>query len=371
MKFKKITNWLFIFLIWLVIGFLSSLQAYYYRNLVAPRFSFAETVVYDTTFYILWAFLTPIVIMISRRSRIEITHLFQPLCVHLTAGIVIGFFQRGLFNFIFMFAERSEEHPFDAIRLFNQTFGTFDVSVMIYFAVVFVNHTIDYYRRLQEQVVHAAKLKTELVNAQLDALRGQLQPHFLFNTLNAIAVLIEENPFAARKTVNLLSDLLRMTLEHQQEREVPLSREMEFITRYLQIYEVRFGSRLTVDIRVDTDTNDLLVPYLILQPIVENALRHGIEKIPGVGIIRMKAFRNDGFLRLVVSDSGPGLSNPEMQCVINSGVGLRNTRNRLEHHYGEQGRLDITDSNLGGLEVIISIPFHRQGDPNIKSGISV
>ena len=198
----------------------------------------------------------------------------------------------------------------------------------------------------------------------------QLQPHFLFNTLNAIAVLIEEDPKSARKTVNLLSDLLRLKLEQHQEREVPLSREMEFITRYLQIYEIRFGSRLTVDIRVDAEAAGAMLPCLILQPIVENALQHGIENIPGSGIIRIKAFRDDGMLCLAVSDTGPGLGHEETQRMKKPGVGLRNTRKRLEYHYGDLGRLDIADSDLGGLEVVISVPFRQSGITDVSSGMN-
>jgi sensor histidine kinase YesM len=179
----------------------------------------------------------------------------------------------------------------------------------------------------------------------------------LFNTLNAISVLIQENPKAANTMLVQLSDLLRMTLENVGTHEVPLKREMEFLDRYLQIQQTRFGDRLTVRRQIEPQVTEAFVPYLILQPLVENALRHGIGSLPGPGTVEISALRNNGMLNLKVRDTGPGILHPANSSQ-GLGIGLTNTQARLQQLYGDQHRLEIENVPDGGLQVSITLPYH-------------
>jgi LytS/YehU family sensor histidine kinase len=202
------------------------------------------------------------------------------------------------------------------------------------------------------QQVLAAQLQTELAQAQLEALKMQLHPHFLFNTLNTIASLDMDEQ--ARRMLVRLSDFLRLTLESSGVQRVRLAREMEFLSRYLEIERARFGARLTIEIEVDPEARDAMVPTLILQPIVENAVRHGVSAKAAPGKVGVYAKRRNGSLLLSVRDTGPGLHG-----VLSEGRGLGITRSRLSRIYGSDARLSLENSAGGGLEAQVEIPFER------------
>ena len=192
---------------------------------------------------------------------------------------------------------------------------------------------LDEARRLQAE---AAELHAQLADARLNALRTQLNPHFLFNTLNAISTLAEEDPRGVRRMIARLSDLLRHTLEGD-EQEIPLARELEMLQRYLDIMEVRFQDKLEVSIETEPSLDEALVPNLVLQPLVENAFRHGLALMQTVGRVAVRVVRDDGDLVLTVRDNGRGPTNP-----VHEGVGLTNTRARLTQLYGERQRIALT-----------------------------
>jgi two-component system LytT family sensor kinase len=208
---------------------------------------------------------------------------------------------------------------------------------------------LDEARRLQAE---AAELHAQLADARLNALRTQLNPHFLFNTLNAISTLAEEDPRGVRRMIARLSDLLRHTLEGD-EQEIPLARELEMLRRYLDIMEVRFQDKLEVSVETDASLDDALVPNLVLQPLVENAFRHGLALMQTVGRVAVRVVRDDGDLVLTVRDNGSGPANP-----VHEGVGLTNTRARLTQLYGERQRLALTAAEGGGALVEIRFPYH-------------
>jgi hypothetical protein len=212
-----------------------------------------------------------------------------------------------------------------------------------------------YYKGFRERETQAARLREQLTDARLHALRMQLNPHFLFNTLNAISAMISENPGAADRMVVKLSELLRLSLDQEKPQESPLSEELAFLDRYLEIEKVRFGDRLQVEIRIQDETKDAAVPSLILQPIVENAIRHGIEPSETAGRLWIEAACENGSLCLRVRDSGPGLAAGVDN--LREGIGLSNTRSRLRHLYGENGTLELSTPAGGGLEARIRIPF--------------
>lgn len=227
----------------------------------------------------------------------------------------------------------------------------------IYLAVVSIAHALCFYRRAQERERRTLGLEAGLAKARLSALRMQLQPHFLFNSLNAIAELVHKDPEAADEMLVALANLLRLTLETSGEQELPLSREMEFVERYLAIERVRLGDRLHVTFDLAPGTRNALVPVFLLQPLVENAVRHGLEAQGGPGRLAISAGRRDAALVLTISDNGPGLQ-PDKP--LREGIGLANTRARLEELYGPAGTLEFRRAE--GFTVVITIPFRTSPD---------
>ncbi|MDQ4122372.1 MAG: histidine kinase [Acidobacteriota bacterium] len=216
----------------------------------------------------------------------------------------------------------------------------------------------DYYHRFQEEQIKSSELKSQLANSQLQTLKMQLHPHFLFNTLNSISALIHEDARAADKMVARLGEFLRLTLDNSGEQEVPLRREIDFLNRYLEIESIRFEDRLSVKTDIEPETLDACVPNLILQPIIENAIRHGISKQIEPGVISIATRRIGEKLLIQIEDNGPGL-NSRIKTNNNGkgGIGLANTRARLLHLYGENHSLKISKSEPSGVRVSLEIPF--------------
>jgi two-component system LytT family sensor kinase len=206
-----------------------------------------------------------------------------------------------------------------------------------------------------------ARLQAELTRAQLQTMKAQLQPHFLFNTLNTISVLITENPAKANRMILLLSDLLRQTLETSQADEVTLKRELELLRAYVEIQRMRFRRRLSVSYDVNADILEAKIPHFALQPIVENAIRHGIAKQRTGGRIDIRAHRVGGRLVLQVQDNGPGLSVESLRERNGNGIGLANTRKRLSCIYGSSSSIKIESGKPNGTVATIVIPFRESG----------
>jgi two-component system, LytTR family, sensor kinase len=232
----------------------------------------------------------------------------------------------------------------------------FHEDVLIYVGIVSVWYALDYYHQFREGERQAAELEKHLAKARLHALKMQLHPHFLFNTLNGIASLNYENPKAANRMLARLSELLRMTLDDDGAQEVPLRKELEFNRGYLELEQIRLGDRLTTKLDIAPETLDASVPNLLLQPLVENAIRHGIAPYSAPGEICVHAHREKNTLHLRVTDSGPGLTGNK-GAAGGTGVGLQNTRARLRQLYGNAHRFELTNAEPGGLVVEIEIPF--------------
>jgi LytS/YehU family sensor histidine kinase len=240
-------------------------------------------------------------------------------------------------------------------------------DLIVYFAVLAAGIARDYFLRFRtrhEEAVHlqsqAAQLQAQLAEARLSALRTQLNPHFLFNTLHAVSTLVERDPRGVRRMIARLSELLRYTLDGADEQEVPLERELTFLERYLEIMQIRFQGRLEVDTRVEPDVLDALVPTLVLQPLVENAVKHGVSKVEGAGRIAIHARRDGERVLLSVRDNGPGL--PSDGAPDEEGVGLRNTRARLAELYGPAQSLTLRAADGGGLVAEVALPYHTRAD---------
>ena len=214
-----------------------------------------------------------------------------------------------------------------------------------------LRHAIEYYRRYRSREVAASRLEAQLAQAQLEVLKMQLQPHFLFNTMHAISALLYRDPEAADRMIARLSDFLRLTLDSAGVQEVTLKREMEYLDKYLEIEQVRFGERLDIRRAVAADTLDLLVPNLVLQPLVENAVRHGIAPRAAGGRIEVTASREGSSLVIEVSDDGPGPDG-----ILVDGVGLTNTRARLAQLYGAGAKLELEPAAHGGFSSRLTLP---------------
>jgi sensor histidine kinase YesM len=227
-------------------------------------------------------------------------------------------------------------------------------NLLVFTAIVVVAHAMDLYQRYRERERRTLQLQTQLTRAQLEALKNQLHPHFLFNTLNTISALIHRDVEAADRVVSRLGDLLRLSLQ-EGEQEVTLAQELTFLQHYLDIQHTRFQDRLTVEQHVEPELLEALVPSLILQPLVENAVRHAIEPRSTPGLISIHARRANGRITLEVSDDGPGIG--PMKSGGCAGIGLANTRARLEQLYGAEHRFTLANRDEGGALVRMEFPF--------------
>jgi len=235
----------------------------------------------------------------------------------------------------------------------NEFARIFGFLIPMYFVMLAAAHAVLSYRENERRSRREAELATLLARAQRDLLRMQLQPHFLFNTLHAVSALMERDVPAARRMITRLSDLLRLALDDDSRHEVSVEEEIEFLDRYAEIQKIRFGGRLEVTYDVAADARRLLVPRLVLQPLVENSITHGLSRLERRGGVTVEARRRDGYLLLRVLDDGVGLEGGE---VAREGVGIGNTRARLEHLYGADHRFSIANLPCGGCEVRIEIP---------------
>ncbi|HUE85700.1 MAG TPA: histidine kinase [Vicinamibacterales bacterium] len=304
-----------------------------------------------------WAAFAPLIFELARRFRFDRQHWRHALILHLPASLVIT----AAHILVVATARYLLQDAWGVSTSWGPTvreafFRTLDYELPVYWALLGLQHARDYYREVRAREVAAAHLETRLVEAQLQALQRQLHPHFLFNTLHAISALLHRDPERADLMIERLSDLLRITLDKVGVQEVTLAEELEYLRAYLDIEQVQFGDRLQVVYEIDAYTLDALVPNLVLQPLAENAIRHGLEPRVGRGRLTVRASRESETLRLQVIDNGRGMT-PAAVSAANQGVGLSNTRSRLERLYGDRARLEFAQSDEGGVAVTIHLPF--------------
>jgi two-component sensor histidine kinase len=231
------------------------------------------------------------------------------------------------------------------------------LDLLAYGAVTGLVHSVNFHRRLRERERRALFLESNLANARLKALKAQLQPHFLFNSLNAIVALLRRDPRLAETTLVALSELLRLALSQSERQEGALREELEFVQRYLKIQQTRFADKLRVEQDIESQALECMVPTLVLQPLVENAIRHGIEPAEKAGVVRVSASRKDGKLVLAVEDNGVGLASAALLAKTGTGIGLANLRERLQALYGAQQRVELPPRATGGVTVRVEIPW--------------
>ena len=342
------TRWVAYLLSWTLVGLFFASQTYlaYKYSGGSPhpgvilKFSLSE--------WYIWALLAPGVIGLAQRLSLERGRRGRSLAIHAIVSVGVALAHWGLNNLC--------RHYVLGFPGTVSLVYTFHSNLVTYWMLVGATCGYDYYIRYRQGELHAAQLSAELAQAQLQALRTQLHPHFLFNTLNGIATLVHRDPEAADQMIARLSALLRLTLEGVGVQEVPLAKEIDFLTSYLEIEKVRFGDRLTVEMQIAPEVLGARTPYLILQPLVENSIRHGIAPRAQPGRIEIRAASENGFLVLEVRDNGPGLAAGS-ETSARRGMGLSNTRSRLQKLYGEHQRFEMKNGINDGLVVSLSFPF--------------
>lgn len=316
-------------------------------------------------YWLFWALLSLPIGWLSRRYRIEKGRWLSSLAIHLLASILLATLYPLAYILVLIVTSTSSA-PEISPRLHLFFFINAHVfGILTYWIILTIILTLNYYRGYQEQRVGAARLEAQLKEAELQALRMQLHPHFLFNALHSVTALVlkNENKEAVRM-INRLSELLRFAIRDNETHWVPLKQEVQFLDRYLEIEQIRFRDRLTVSMSIETETLNAEIPNFILQPLVENAIRHGIAMQSSSGTITLTANRQNGALYLEVRDDGPGLPDNWKQ-LSKDGVGLRNTRARLEQLYGSEYSFDLSNGKERGAVAALTLPFRiANQEPN-------
>ena len=341
------------------LGCFSAFQAYYYVSTFTEwPASLPFLLALNLGYWYSWACLTPAILYLARIAPfIDRESWKRALVVHVpgvflitTVHVVLTVSSQTAI--VWLVGQEQRSWTAEAQRMF---FNNFDWEMMTYWAIVGLSHALRYHNEAQDRALRASQLETHLVEAQLQALQRQLQPHFLFNTLHTISALMHRDINAADDMIAKLSDLLRIALHNVGVQEVTLKQELDFLAKYLEIEQTRFRDRLTVVFDVQPDTLDALVPNLVLQPLVENSIKHGLGPRATGGVIEIRSRRVGSMLELEVKDNGVGLSAARLTD-FNRGIGLGNTRSRLQHLYGLSHRFEFRQPPGGGLSVLIAIP---------------
>lgn len=313
----------------------------------------AEALLPSLTDWYIWALLAPLMFWLVRRWPLGAGRWWRAVGIHVVAGAALATIKWSLDLGVTRLAGWMSPMPVALPAYIYQFYANF----ITYWVIVAVAHAIDYGRRYRERQLRASQLEARLARVQLEVLRMQLQPHFLFNTLHAISTLMHRDAEAADRMLAQLGDLLRLTIDRIGVHEVALKEELEFLRSYLEIEQTRFEDRLQVVIDAEPETLGAYVPNLILQPLVENSIRHAIAPRTTPGRVEVQADRADGRLRLIVRDDGPGLSSDA--GAAREGLGLTNVRARLSQLYGSEQELRLANRTGGGLEVTLLLPFEE------------
>ena len=335
---------------WTLIGLSFAFQFYISSAKAGLDVSWKQAVSYALGDWYVFALLSIPVIWLAGRFQFGSGERAKSLSVHLPCSVIFSLAYMVLRAWIGTWqSEASFAEAFQPLLV-----KTWHFNLLIYWVIVTVSFAFDYYGKFRERELRTAELEKSLAQAKLQALQMQLNPHFLFNSLHSISSLMHQDVEAADRMIVRLSDLLRAALDNSDMQEVTLDKELEFLKRYLEIEQIRFGKRLTVQMDIAPDTLDAQVPNLILQPLVENAIRHGIEPHAKPGRIELRSKRDGNVLTLEVCDNGAGM--PPNQAVVEN-VGLSNTRARLEALHADAHKLELLTAPGSGVLVRMTIPF--------------
>jgi len=363
------TRWILILCAWTIVGLLFTVREIVVASVHGGHVNWVIVGVIELVYWNVWAACTPLVVALAKRFPLTGQRFVSHIAIHTVTSFMMAplgsvtayFLSRGLLELLFRMTDPG------ALRLLS----TFTVSVLsmsftgilTYWLVVGLYQSVHFYQAAMERQTIAAQLEMQLSHAELENLKSQLHPHFLFNSLHTIGVLMQEDVDAASHLLVSLGDLLRMALERR-ENEITLQSELEFVGKYLEIEQTRFHDRLKVHMEVPPDLLGIYVPSLALQPLVENAIKHGISVDSAAGRLEIAAQRNNGRVSLRVRDDGPG---PAPGSRLRFGVGLNNVQSRLKQLYGDEWSLELTGGDGRGCEAIITIPLrssHEDASPH-------
>jgi two-component system LytT family sensor kinase len=357
-----------VFIIATFLGLFFTVQIYLTAASRAEDVSWAQALYWSFGDWYEWALLSPVIFWLCRRFPFERAAWGRSLAALSLAGLALSTIHAILCAAAAVFQGWVSGKPAEfgpALQAILS--GRTHYNIAVYAVIVCAWHAWDYHRKLREREAQSVLLAAQLAQAQLQSLRMQLNPHFLFNALNAVSSLMLKDVNAANKMLSRLGDLLRLTLDASNQQEISLRQEIEFLRRYIDVEQIRFGERLSVTMEMEPDTLEARVPNMILQPLVENAIRHAIDPQPGAGKIGLRSERQNGTLILKVTDNGPGLPSSEaseaFEPECRTRVGLSNTRERLQRLYGARQSFAIQDQPGGGVIASISIPFRAASAP--------
>jgi two-component system LytT family sensor kinase len=341
--------------LWSLVGLAIASEIYLSSNFLGRSVTWGEAISDSLEDWYVYGILSLPVVWLARRFPPELGSRWMTAGIHLLAALTFSLAYILVRTLVGEVDGLIAGEPASFAEIFHPLLvRTFPFNLLVYGVILSVSHALDYYRKYHERTVQTLELEKHLTEARLQALLHQLKPHFLFNTLNGIASLMHTDVDAADRMLVRLSELLRITMSHTGAPQTTLREEVAFLERYLDIEKIRFRNRLEVLIAIDDDAIDAQVPSLILQPMVENAMRHGVEPHARMGRIELRGARQDGTLVLTVTDNGAGISadGPKRE-----GIGVANTRARLAELYGTQQKFELVNGPEGGLCVRITIPF--------------
>ena len=357
---RFLSKWSLIALGWTFYGLFFASQSLAGQAFFGRQVRFGGTIARWLLCALLWLIVTPLVLMLARKFPLDRQRWPRNFVIHLIVSlglsVLLLFIYTGSILLIFGRGQSSFSAGFRDLLV-----GSMHAEFLTYWMIVGLAWALDYYRKYRERELRASQLETKLAQAQLDALRMQLQPHFLFNTLNSISVLMADDVGAARRMLTRLSELLRGSLANGGTHEVSLKEELEFLQNYVDIEQTRFQDRLSIEMKIQPAVLDARVPNLILQPLVENAIRHGVSPRGHDAVIAISAAtREDGMVQLRVTDNGVGCG-ADLKRILARGIGLSNTKERLNQLYGADHRFEIVTTAGKGFAVTIVIPW-RNGE---------
>jgi two-component system, LytTR family, sensor kinase len=350
---KPLVRYGLIWGIWTIVALFFSTQMYLMYYAENQPIRYAQNFLVQASACYLWALATPLILWLVRRYCIDRTNWLRRAALHLAISVTLVITLIALHFVVYMLV-MGRGANIAPIRLASYVYYNLDRWVLVYWFILLLSHAFNYYHSYRKNALKASQLHTQLVQSQLEALKMQVHPHFLFNTLHSISALLSRDTEAARRMITRLGDFLRLTLENSGSMEVTLQQEIEFLNGYLEIERIRFQDRLTTEIKVDPDVLDVHVPNLILQPIVENAMRHAVGN-SAAGRVEITAAPQNGVVRIQVKDNGPGIQD-QRTAGHGRGLGLTNTRARLAGLYGDAASFELTNDPAGGLVVTLEIP---------------